>query len=194
MGYGVKKAVFLDRDGTINHDVGHITDPAQFELIPGSIDAMNRLRSAGYCLPLVTNQAGVGRGLMTEHQLNRVLNAFSGILEEEGTYLDGVYYCPHHPEEAIGHYKQDCECRKPGPALLQRASNDLEIDLTQSYMIGDHWSDAGAGIAAGCRAILLRTGHGPQELAKLSEEQRASVAYIADDLADAADFILGTLS
>lgn len=188
----MKRAVFLDRDGTVNHDVGHIIDPSLFDLIPGSIDAMNRLRGAGYCLPLVTNQAGVGRGLMTEHQLNRVLKAFEQILDEEGTFLDGVYYCPHHPEEAMGHYKQNCDCRKPGPALLQRAAHDLSIDLSLSYMVGDHSSDAGAGIAAGCKAILLRTGHGPQELAKLSEEQKDSIAYIADDLADAADFILST--
>jgi D-glycero-D-manno-heptose 1,7-bisphosphate phosphatase len=184
------KAVFLDRDGTINEDVGHITDPALFELIPGSIDAMKKLRSAGFCLPLITNQAGVGRGLMTEHQLNRVLDAFQELLKNEGTYLDGVYYCPHHPEEAVGAYKQDCNCRKPGPAMLHRAAKDLDIDLEQSYMIGDHWSDAGAGIAAGCQSILLRTGHGSQEIEKLSDAQKESVALIADDLAEAVEWIL----
>jgi D-glycero-D-manno-heptose 1,7-bisphosphate phosphatase len=172
--------------------VGHVTDPSMIELIPGSIDAMNRLRCAGFCLPLITNQAGVGRGLMTEHHLNRVLDSFQEMLRKEGTFLDGVYYCPHHPEEATGQYKQVCDCRKPGAAMLHRAAIDLGIDLSQSYMIGDHWSDAGAGIAAGCKAILLRTGHGPQELEKLSEDQLASVAYVASDLADAADYILAS--
>jgi D-glycero-D-manno-heptose 1,7-bisphosphate phosphatase len=186
----MKKAVFLDRDGTINHDVGHITDPDRFELILGAVSAMKRLRKAGYCLPLITNQAGVGRGLMTEPHLIRVLNSFEELLKEQGTFVDGVYYCPHHPEEAIGTYKQACACRKPGPEMLVRAAADLDIVLAESYMIGDHWSDAGAGLAAGCQTILLRTGHGPQELEKLSPEQKTSVAYIADDLTDAADFIL----
>jgi D-glycero-D-manno-heptose 1,7-bisphosphate phosphatase len=184
------KAVFLDRDGTINEDAGHITDPALFELIPGSIEAMNKLRIAGFCLPLITNQAGVGRGLMTEHQLNRVLDAFQELLKEEGTHLDGVYYCPHHLEEAIGAYKQVCDCRKPGPAMLHRAAKNLDIDLEQSYMIGDHWSDAAAGMAAGCQSILLRTGHGLQEIEKLSDQQKDSVAFIADNLSDAVGWIL----
>jgi D-glycero-D-manno-heptose 1,7-bisphosphate phosphatase len=184
------KAVFLDRDGTINEDAGHITDPTLFELIAGSIEAMNKLRIAGFCLPLITNQAGVGRGLMTEHQLNRVLDAFQELLKEEGTHLDGVYYCPHHPEEAIGAYKQVCDCRKPGPEMLHRAAKDLDIDLEQSYVIGDHWSDATAGMAAGCQSILLRTGHGPQEIEKLSDQQKDSVAFIADNLSDAVGWIL----
>ena len=186
----MKRAVFLDRDGTINEDVGHITEPSQFELIPGSIAAMNRLGEAGFCLPMITNQAGVGRGLMTEHQLKRVLDAFQNLLKKEGTSLDGVYYCPHHPEEGKGVYKTDCECRKPGHAMFLQAASDLDIDLTRSYMIGDHWSDAQAGMAAGCQAILLRTGHGPQEIARVPEEQLSSLAFVADDLADAAAWIM----
>ncbi len=182
--------MFLDRDGTINEDVGHITDPSLFELIPGSIAAMNRLREAGFYLPLITNQAGVGRGLMTEHHLNRVLDAFQELLKEEGTSLDGVYYCPHHPEEGKGVYKTDCECRKPGHAMFQQAAQNLNIDLAQSYMIGDHWSDAEAGMAAGCQAILLKTGHGPQEIERISEEQLSSLAFVAEDLAEAADWIM----
>lgn len=184
------KAVFLDRDGTINEDVGHITDPGMFKLIPGAVDGMNRLRAAGYILPLITNQAGVGRGLMTEPQLNRVLDAFQDLLKTSGTSVDGVYYCPHHPEEAIGTYKQMCDCRKPAPGMLLRAAEDLNIDVSQSYMIGDHWSDVEAAIAAGCRSILLRTGHGPQEIAKLTDADLERAAYVADDLADAVEWIL----
>ncbi|MBS13583.1 MAG: D-glycero-beta-D-manno-heptose-1,7-bisphosphate 7-phosphatase [Gemmatimonadetes bacterium] len=186
----MKKAVFLDRDGTINEDVGHITDPQMFELIPGSIDAMNRLRVAGYILPLITNQAGVGRGLMTEQHLQTVLYAFVRLIEAAGTKVDGVYYCPHHPEEGIGVYKQECGCRKPAPGMLEKATEDLGIDLSVSYMVGDHWTDVLAGNAAGCRSILLRTGHGPREIAKLTEEELSVAAYIADDLAEAVDWIL----
>ncbi len=186
----MKRAAFLDRDGTINEDVGHITDPGRFELIPGSVDAMNRLRDAGFLLPLITNQAGVGRGLMTEQQLNRVLDAFQDLLKTEGTHLDGVYYCPHHPEEAKGAYRKVCDCRKPGPELLLRAARDLDVDLEQSYMIGDHWSDVEAGLAAGCEAILLRTGHGRQEIEKQTKDQLGRTAYVAENLADAGDWIL----
>lgn len=186
----MNRAVFLDRDGTINEDVGYISDPASFELIPGSVAAMNRLRAAGFRLPLVTNQAGVGRGLMTEQQLNRILDAFQDLLRQEGTSVDGVYYCPHDPLQGLGAYKMECDCRKPGTAMLTRAARDLDIDLERSYMIGDHWSDAEAGLSAGCRVVLLRTGHGPQEIEKLSAAQRNRLDYIADDLSAAVDWVL----
>ena len=186
----MNRAVFLDRDGTINEDVGYISDPDSFELIPGAIAAMQRLRAAGFCLPLITNQAGVGKGLMTEAQLVHVLDAFQVLLRAEGTYVDGMYYCPHHPIEGIGAYKTDCECRKPGTGMLTEAARDHDIDLRRSYMIGDHWSDAEAGLRAGCRVVLLRTGHGPQEIARLTSEQHRRVDYIADDLAEASDWVL----
>jgi D-glycero-D-manno-heptose 1,7-bisphosphate phosphatase len=186
----MNRAVFLDRDGTINKDVGYIADPRCFELIPGAVTAMNRLRAAGFCLPLVTNQAGVGQGLMTEQQLIRVLEAFQELLRDKGTAVDGAYYCPHDPILGKGSYKRPCDCRKPGHALLTRAVSDLAIDLGRSYMVGDHWSDAEAGLRAGCRVVLLRTGHGPQEIEKLTEAQCSQVDHIADDLSDAADWIL----
>ena len=184
------RAVFLDRDGTINEDVGHITDPEMFQLIPDSVEAMKRLRKAGFCLPLITNQAGVERGLMTEQHLNRVLAAFQDLLDKEGTYLDGVYYCPHHPDEGIGAYKQNCDCRKPGAEMLKRAARDLDIDLSPSYMIGDHWSDVLAGVAAGCQGIMLRTGHGPKEIDRLAPQELEKAAYVADNLSEATDWIL----
>jgi D-glycero-D-manno-heptose 1,7-bisphosphate phosphatase len=186
----MKRAVFLDRDGTINEDVGHITDPDRFELIPGATDAIRRLKDAGYFLVLATNQAGVARGLMTEPQLLRVLGAFEDLLEREGVRLDGIRYCPHHPEEGIGSYKQDCDCRKPGPGQLLSAAEEHDIDLASSFMIGDHYSDVEAGIAAGCRSVMLLTGHGQQEIEKLDAAQKERTDYVARDLAEAADWIV----
>lgn len=186
----MNRAVYLDRDGTINEDVGYISDPDSFKLIPGAVAAMNRLRAAGFCLPLITNQAGVGKGLMTEEQLEHVLDAFQDLLRVEGTYVDGIYYCPHHPTEGIGAYKTECECRKPGTGMLTEAMRDHDIDLSRSYMIGDRWSDAEAGLRAGCRVVLLRTGHGLQEIATLTQERRSRVDYIADDLSAAVDWVL----
>jgi len=151
---------------------------------------MNDLRAAGYLLPLITNQAGVGRGLMTEPHLRRVLDAFEELIGEAGTHLDGVYYCPHHPTEANGVYKQDCACRKPEPGMLIQAAKDLDIDVTRSFMVGDHWSDVLAGIAAGCRSVLLRKGHGPKEIEKLTDDELAKASYVAEDLGDATRWIL----
>ena len=186
----MKRAVFLDRDGTINEDVGHITDPAQFELIPGAIDAIRRLKEAGYFLVLVTNQAGVGRGLMTEPQLRRVLVAFEGLLAGNSVGLDAIRYCPHHPEEGKGVYKRDCDCRKPAPGQLLDAAKEYDIDLAASFMVGDHYSDVEAGIAAGCRTVMLMTGHGDHEFERLDEGQKVRVDCVAEDLAEGVDWIL----
>ncbi len=187
----MKKAVFLDRDGTINEDVGHITDPAQFELIPGAVNAIRQLKEAGYFLVLVTNQAGVARGLMTEPQLRRVLQAFEDLLEDEGVRLDAIRYCPHHPDEGIGFYKQECECRKPEPGQLVSAAEEHDLDLSSSFMVGDHYSDVVAGIAAGCRSVMLLTGHGTHEFEKLDDGQRRRVDHVAKDLQEAVDWVLG---
>jgi D-glycero-D-manno-heptose 1,7-bisphosphate phosphatase len=186
----MRRAVFLDRDGTINEDVGHITDPDLFVLIPGAIEAIRRLRDAGYFLVLATNQAGVGRGLMTEPQLLRVLDAFEALLEEHGAALDAIRYCPHHPEEGKGVYKRECECRKPGPGQLLSAAEEYDIDLSASFMVGDHYSDVEAGLAAGCRSVMLLTGHGTHEYDGLDEAQKGRVDHVAEDLAGGVDWIL----
>ena len=186
----MKRAVFLDRDGTINEDAGHITDPARFKLIPGATDAIRRLKDAGYFLVLATNQAGVARGLMTEPQLLRVMDAFEDLLRIKGVRLDAIRYCPHHAEEGTGFYKQDCDCRKPGPGQLLSAAAEHDIDLGSSFMVGDHWSDVEAGLAAGCRSVLLLTGHGTHEFEKLGEEQKGQVDCVAKDLSEGVGWIL----
>ena len=186
----MRPAVFLDRDGTINEDVGYISDPDQLQLIPGAAEAVQRLRGAGYFLVLITNQAGVGRGLMTEDSLREVLDAFGEMLDDEGACVDAVYYCLHHPEEGVGEYLKDCDCRKPKPGMLLRAAEEHQIDLSRSFMVGDHMGDVLAGKNAGCQTALVLTGHGKDELARVDGEGRSKIDKVAADLTEAAQWML----
>jgi D-glycero-D-manno-heptose 1,7-bisphosphate phosphatase len=155
-----REAVFLDRDGTVIEEVCYLADPAQVKLIPGAAEAIRRLNEAGVLVVLVTNQSGVARGYFPESRVRDVHARLAELLAECGAKIDASYYCPHHPTESVGHYRIACECRKPKPGLLLAAARELGIDLAQSWMIGDKPCDAEAGTAAGCRTILVRTGHG----------------------------------
>ena len=155
-----REAVFLDRDGTLIEEVYYLSAPEQVRLIPGATDAVRRLNDAGVLVVVVTNQAGVARGYFPESRVGAVHAHLSALLAERGARIDAFAYCPHHPTEGVGAYRIVCECRKPKPGLLLTAARDLGIDLSRSWMIGDKPCDAEAGKAAGCRSILVRTGHG----------------------------------
>ena len=127
---------------------------------------------------------------MTEPQLRRVLDAFEGLLADNRISLDAIRYCPHHPEEGKGVYKRDCDCRKPAPGQLLDAAEEHDIDLASSFMVGDHYLDVEAGIAAGCRTVMLLTGHGTHELERLDDGEKARVDCVAEDLAKGVDWIL----
>lgn len=154
-----QKAIFLDRDGTINKYKGFITDINQFELIPNVADAIKRINKAGYLVIVITNQPVIARGEISEDELRNIHNKMETLLGEEGAYIDGLYYCPHHPdigyEGEIKELKIDCDCRKPKPGMLFDAANDFNIDLSQSWMIGDSKNDICAGISAGCKTALI---------------------------------------
>lgn len=141
-------AVFLDRDGTLIDDVGYISDPADVRLVSGAADALQALRAAGFRLVVVSNQSGLGRGLITQEQADDVHQRFVEELQHAGAQIDAAYYCPHAPEEG-------CDCRKPLPGLIIDAARELELDLERSFMVGNSDVDVAAGEAAGCRAILL---------------------------------------
>ncbi len=157
-----QKAVFLDRDGTLNHHIGFLTSPEQLTLIDGAAKAVRAVNSSGYLAVLVTNQPVVARGDVTLDQLDIIHNKLQTLLGKNGAYLDAVYVCPHHPDKGydgeISALKIDCDCRKPKPGLLFAAARDYNIDLEHSIMIGDQPSDVAAGEAAGCRSILLGNG------------------------------------
>jgi D-glycero-D-manno-heptose 1,7-bisphosphate phosphatase len=155
-----RRAVFLDRDGTINVDHGYVFRPAEFELIPGSVEAIGRLNSAGFLVIVVTNQAGVARGLYEEADVHELHRHLDRELASHGATIDAYYYCPHHPEKGRGSYLRECACRKPLPGMLLQAAADFSLELHSSFLVGDKSSDIQAGVAAGCRPILVETGYG----------------------------------
>ena len=154
-----QKAVFLDRDGTINKYVGFLRNIDDMELLPGAAEAIRQINKSGYLAIVVTNQPVIARGEVTVPELQEIHNKLETLLGREGAYLDAIYYCPHHPDKGfegeIPELKFDCDCRKPKPGLLLRAAKDYNIDLAASWMVGDRESDIKAGIAAGCKTALV---------------------------------------
>lgn len=149
-----QKAIFLDRDGTINKYVGFLREIEQFELLPNTSEAIKKINNSGYLAIVVTNQPVVARGEVTFEQLDKIHNKMETLLGKDGAYLDGIYFCPHHPhkgfEGEIPELKVECECRKPKPGMLLQSAKDFNIDLSKSWMIGDSDNDILAGENAGC--------------------------------------------
>lgn len=154
-----QRAVFLDRDGTINKYVGFLKDIDDFELIDGTADAIRMINESGYLAVVVTNQPVIARGEVTLEELHNIHDKMETLLGYEGAYLDGIYFCPHHPHKGykgeVPELKRDCNCRKPKAGMLLQAAKDFNIDLSQSWMIGDSENDVKAGMAAGCKTGLL---------------------------------------
>ncbi len=171
-------AVFLDRDGTIIEDVGYLDRLERFRVLPYSIDAVRLLNQAGFRVVVVTNQAGVARGLVEESFVKEAHAALDAAMAAGGARIDRYYYCPHHPAAAVEAYRCDCECRKPQPGMLRQAERELDLDLSRSFLVGDKWDDIATGAAAGVRSILVRTGYGA------SEERRPKPGLNPDGVVD----------
>ena len=157
-----KPAVFLDRDGTINIEKEYLYKAEEFEFTSQAVEAIRLLNQAGYLVVVVTNQSGVALGYYTEDDVRSLHQYVEKQLEVGGAHVDGWYYCPHHPSGSPP-YDLGCDCRKPKPGMLLTAAKDLQIDLEQSWMVGDKLADIEAGIAAGCRPVLVMTGYGRNE-------------------------------
>lgn len=157
-----QKAVFLDRDGTINKYVGFLRDIDQFELTDDAAEAIKLINKSGYLAIVITNQPVIARGEVTVAELETIHKKLETLLGYEGAYIDGLYYCPHHPhrgfEGEVPELKIECDCRKPKPGLIYKAAEDFNIDLSESFMIGDSDSDVAAGEAAGCKSIKINEG------------------------------------
>jgi len=181
-----KPAVFLDRDGTINVERDYLYRPEDFCFIDGADTAIRQLNDAGFLVVVVTNQSGVARGYYREEDVD-VLHAYlSQRLAEVGGHVDAYYYCPHHPRSGQPPYVQECDCRKGKPGMLLQAAREFDIDLARSWMVGDKKADVDAGLAAGCRPVLVRTGHGESECRNID----ADLVPVCDDLSAAVAFIL----
>ena len=175
----LRRYVLLDRDGTINIDHHYIADAKLVELFPGVGAALRDLQSHGFGLAVITNQSGVARGKITLAQLDQVHGRLVEILAAEGVTLDGIYVCPHGPDEG-------CDCRKPLPGMIEQAARELRFDPAESFVVGDKGIDIDVGRNVGATTVLVRTGYG----AETESKNLAAPHYIADDLAGAARWIL----
>ena len=186
-------AVFLDRDGTINEEVGYLDSLDKFKVIPSAYEAIRLINESGMKAVVISNQAGVARGFFTEDFVKITHEHLETALRKKGAYIDKFYYCPHHPTEGIGPYRQVCNCRKPAPGMLLRAVQDLNIDLTRSYLVGDRFRDIEAAKKAGVKGVLVKTGYGQKLLQddgpdEATEEGKPD--FIAADILEAVKWIL----
>jgi D-glycero-D-manno-heptose 1,7-bisphosphate phosphatase len=181
-------AVFLDRDGTLIHDIGYLRFAREVAFYPWSIDAVRALNQAGFPVVVTTNQSGIARGLLTEPMVEDVHRHLSTLLGAGGARIDAYYYCPHHPEGTVEIYRKRCDCRKPGCGMIERASADLGLDPARSFVIGDKWMDVGSARAAGARGILVRTGYGANEESEPLPDLTADA--VVDNLVEAVSWIL----
>ena len=159
-----KPAIFLDRDGVINKEVNYLSNPNDFEFIDGSIKALQILKKKGYLLIVITNQAGIARRYFTEITLHKIHEKMMKTLNKNKIFLDDIFYCPHHPE-----FTGACNCRKPSPGMIMQAMKKYNIDMENSYMIGDTLNDINTGKNAHCKTVLVLTGHGKKEQKKISK-------------------------
>ncbi len=187
-------AVFLDRDGTINEQMGYINHISRFQMLPDAARAIARLNRAGVPVVVVSNQSGLARGYFPEELLHAVHNKMHSLLTRENAHVDGLYWCPHHPDAKVEQYKQkNCPCRKPGTGLLEQAADELGLDLERSFMVGDRWSDLRCGHAAGARSILVLTGYGRGDLEYIGPDQAVQPDHVAEHLGEAVTWILQQL-
>ena len=184
----MRRAVFLDRDGTINEERGYLDRLDRLELYPYAVDAVRLLNRAGFLTVVVTNQGGIGRGIIDEAFLAQVHAVIDQRMTAGHARIDRFYYCPHHPDAVTVELRGPCTCRKPLPGMIERACRELSIDPTRSYMVGDRIIDVRSGQAAGARSILLRSGHGARD----EELHGADVAAdaILNNLMEAVGWIL----
>ena len=187
------RVIFLDRDGTINRESGYITSVEQLHLYEGTVPALKMLNDMGYRIVIVSNQAGVGKGLLTEPTLIEINNALLDMLKRSGIAIERLYYCPHHPEAVVPEYKRQCPCRKPGTGMVTRAALELGVDVRNAYVVGDKLTDVELARNFGGRGILVLTGYGEKERDKLDqvrdEPGRVVPVYIASDILDAVNWI-----
>jgi D-glycero-D-manno-heptose 1,7-bisphosphate phosphatase len=186
-----RRAIFMDRDGTICEEVGYVNHLSRSRLLPGSVEAIRLANQAGFLVVVATNQSGVARGLFDEALVQAVNRQMVARAQEAGARIDAVYVCPHHPREGAPPFRMDCDCRKPRPGMLLQAAREHHIDLSASWMIGDSLVDLEAAAAAGARAVHVLTGYGRGLVEHHAARFRVAPAHTAEDLLAAVRFIVG---
>lgn len=186
----IKKAVFIDRDGTINVDKGYINHEDLFELIPSVAQAIRQLNKNNFLVFIVSNQSGLARGFFSQEVLDKVHQRMNRLLSQKNAHYDALYYCPHHPDGMIEEFRKDCDCRKPKTGLFKKALKDFEFDIKSSFMVGDKPSDIEFGKRCGLKTIMVLTGYGKGEFIYRRHNWKVKPDYIADDLLSAVELIL----
>ena len=185
-----RRAVFIDRDGTLSEEVGYINHPSRFRLFPYAASAIKRLNDNGWLAIVTTNQAGVARGYFSEEMISSVHESMTKELAGESARLDAIYYCAHHPSVGEPPYRADCDCRKPKPGLITRAAADLDINLGESWMVGDRYSDIELARNAGVKSAFVLTGYGRGEWEHQSKAWVNKPDLVAEDLSEAVKLIV----
>ncbi len=185
----MNRAVFIDRDGTINEEMGYINHVQRFKLLPRTIEAIRLINHLNLKAVVVTNQSGPARGYFPEDLIGQIHTELQSALKKNGAHLDGIYYCCHHPHAVVEAYRKVCDCRKPNIGLLLEAVEDLDIDLKMSYVVGDRYVDVELAHRAGAKGILVLTGYGQGELKYVGPQQDHKPVFIAEDLYDAVKWI-----
>lgn len=183
-------AVFLDRDGTINEEMGYINHLDRFIILPGAIEAIKLLKRHNFKVIVTSNQTGVAMGYFPESLIEKIHNHLKNILAENGTYLDAIYYCPHHPQAKVAAYSKDCPCRKPKTGLILKAKEEFNLDLKRCYVVGDKFIDIEFAHNAGLKGILVLTGYGKGELRWAAYKHSLKPNFVAKDLYQAAKWII----
>jgi len=188
-----KRAIFLDRDGTINEEVGYIERLDRLVIIPAAFEAIRLINLNGFKAVVVTNQAGIAKGLFNEAFVMQTNERLQEFLRQKGAAIDAFYFCPHHPTEGVPPYRQVCDCRKPAPGLFYQAARDMDIDLAASFMVGDRYRDMEAAHRAGVKGVLVKTGYGADVLENIGPDQETPEAkpdHIAENILEAVHWIL----
>lgn len=185
-----RPAIFLDRDGTVNEQMGYINHLCRFVLLPRSAKAIQLLNRHGYLTIIVSNQSGVARGYFPIDLVHRVHDHMKALLKKEGAWVDGIFFCPHYPRGKVTAYSCACDCRKPKTGLIERACGEFPVDMEGSYVIGDRCSDIEMAQKAGLKGILVKTGYGRGDLEYVFPHLPYEPVHIAEDLLDAVQWII----
>ncbi len=185
-----KPVVFLDRDGTINEQMGYINHLSRFKVLPRVSEAIRLLNDYDFLAIILSNQSGVARGyfpIELVHDVHAYLNTY---LKERGARMDGIFFCPHYPNGPVAEYGYPCDCRKPKTGLIEQALKAFEIDMSRSYMVGDRWTDLEFAERANLKSVLVKTGYGLGDIQYILPDKSIKPDHIAEDLFDAVQWII----
>lgn len=185
-----RPAVFMDRDGTVNEQMGYINHIRRFVILPGSGEAIRRLNEHGFLAIIVSNQSGVARGYFPIELVYEVHDHMKMLLKREGAVLDKIFFCPHYPGGKIPEYSRLCDCRKPRTGLIEQACRQFAIDMPNSYLIGDRCTDMELAFRSGLKGILVKTGYGLGDLKYVLPDHPYQPFHVAEDLLDAVRWIV----